>query len=176
MMFLRSGNSNKITCTKGFSIVEVLVYLAIFMVVSTTSVTFLLSLNKFIDQYRIETMLYRSSTSVMEQILLTIRQADSVDLSNTVLDTPAAGQLTLVNKDNTTEIKLSGGALNLTINGVEYGDLTGDPVMVDGFTIYDYPVTAGEMVRVKLELTATLNATTQKSITLYGGAVVRGAI
>lgn len=160
---------------KGFTLVEVLIYLAIFTVVSTASVGFLISLDEFVDQYKIETVLYRSGTNAMEQIVLSIRQADSVDLLNTVEDLPLTGKLTVDTVATTTTISLDSGELELEINGEELGDMTNSLVTVDGFTVYYYPLTEGEFVRVKLELSATVNSVS-KSITLYGGAVVRGAI
>lgn len=161
----------------GFTIVEVLVYLAIFIIVATASVTFLFSLNDLVGQYRIETVLYRSGTGAMEQILLAIRQADQVDSVNTIEDSPGNGRLTVENAATTTSFTLATGDLNLEINGEQYGDLMLDEVTVDGFTVYYYPLSNGrEFVRVRLSLTSAVTGTQSKSITLYGGAVVRGAI
>lgn len=159
---------------KGFTLVEMLVYLAIFFVVSTASVAFLLSLDDLIDQYRLETMLYRSGSSAMEQVLLAIRQSDQVDVVNTTEDSPNTGRLTVVTSATTTMFALNGNELDLTINGTDYGDLTGDSVTVDTFTVYYYPRSIGGFVRVRLSITATLDSGNSKSVTLYGGAVVRG--
>lgn len=160
----------------GFTMVEMLVYLAIFLVTATASVTFMFSLDNFIDQYRLETMLYRSGTSIMEHVQLAIRQADQVDTFNTVEDNPSAGKLTVANVSTTTSFTLNGGALEMSINGTEYGDLTSNDVTVDSFTVYHYPQAVGEFVRVRLHLTGTLDGSVSKSVILYGGAVVRGSI
>lgn len=152
-----------------------LVYIAIFTVVTTAATTFLLSLNEFIGQYKIETALYRSGTNAMEQILLGIRQADQVDLLNTTLETPSAGKLTVEHGASSTAIALNGGTLELTVDGEDLGSLLSDAVTVNEFTVYHDTLSQGELVRVKLRLTATVNSLT-KTITLYGGAVVRGAI
>ena len=161
--------------SKGFSMVEILVYLAIFLVVSTASVTFLISLNEFVDQYKVETVLYRSGTSVMEQIILGARQADNVDLVNTTEDDPTNGKLTVEHGASSTSFTLNAGTLELTIDGNNLGDMTTSNVTVDDFTVYYYPLTVGEFVRVRLSLSATVGSIT-KSITLYGGSTVRGAI
>lgn len=165
----------KLKMQKGFTLVEMLVYIAIFMIVSTASVTFLLSLSEFVDQYKVETALYRSGTNVMEQIILSIRQADQVDTINTIEDLPASGKLTVENAATTTTFEINGMDLELTIDGVNLGDMTYDSVTVDGFTVYHYPLSTGDFVRVRLELTATIGSVT-KSITLYGGASVRGSV
>jgi type II secretory pathway pseudopilin PulG len=161
----------------GFSLVEMIVYIGIFMVVSVASVGFLFSLEDLIGQYRLETALYRSGSSVMEQVLLAVRQADLVDTLNTVEDSASTGKLTVENVSTSTSFTLDAGSLNLAINGVDYGDLTGEVVTVNGFTVYYYPTADGrQFVRVKLDLTATLNASFSKSMTFYGGAVIRGAL
>ena len=165
----------KAVLQRGFTMVEMLVYLAIFTVVSTASVGFLISLDEFVGQYKLETALYRSGTNVMEQILLSIRQADEVDLLNSTFNLPATGKLTVEHSASSTAFVLNAGALDWTVDGVDLGDMTMDEVVVDGFSVYHYPLTKGEFVRVKLSLTATVGTVT-KSITLYGGAVVRGSI
>jgi hypothetical protein len=68
-----------------------------------------------------------------------------------------------------------GDELRLTVNGVEYGNLLQDSVAVTGFTVYKSDTARGTFVRVKLELTATVESVS-KSIDLYGGAVIRGDI
>lgn len=159
----------------GFTLVEMLVYLAIFMAVSTASIGLMISLSDFINQYQIETVLYRSGSNVMEQVMLGLRQADQVDLLNTNLNDPALGRLTLEQGASTTEFVLTGGALNMSVDGVQLGTLLSNNVVVDGFTVFHYPSSRGDLVRVKLQLTATIDSQV-KSITLYDGAVVRGSI
>jgi prepilin-type N-terminal cleavage/methylation domain-containing protein len=160
--------------TKGFTLVEMLVYLAIFTITATASVGFLLSLKDFVDQYRIETALYQSGTNALEQIVLSIRQGDEVDLLNTIVNSPATGKLTVDRGASTTSFTLTAGTLEMAVDGVNLGDMMNVPVTVSEFTVYHYPITEGEFVRVKLRLTATVDAVT-KTITLYGGSVVRGA-
>lgn len=162
---------------RGFTLVEMLVYLAIFLVITTASVTFLISLDDFVDQYRLDTMLYRSGTSVMEQVLLAARQADQVDVLNTFTASSTAGRVEFENTATTTafEIDYIAGNLNLTINGVDLGNLVHEDVTVTGFTVYRYDVAQGEMVRVKLELEATVGSAI-KTATFYGGSVIRGSI
>ena len=160
----------------GFTLVEMLVYLAIFMIVSVASVGFMLSLNNLIGQYRVEKVLYRSGTNIMEQVLLAIRQAEAADLLNTIEDDPTAGRLTLENAATTTSFTFDGSVLSMSINGVDLGDVTASSVTVESFTVYHYPLSVGEFVRVRLVLTGTIENAYSKQITLYGGAKVRGAL
>lgn len=159
----------------GFTLIEMLVYLAIFMVVSTAAVTLLLSLDDFVDQYRLETRLYRSGTNVMEQILFAARQADAVDLVNTIEDTPSNGKLTVESAATSTAFTYTANDIELAINGVEYGAMTSDAVSVDAFTVYYYDSGESELVRVRLELSTSIDGVS-KSLMLHGGAVIRGSI
>ena len=172
MMFRLPKNKT----TLGFSLVEVLVYLAIFMVVATASVGFMISLHGLINQYRLETLLYRSGTNAMEQVLLTLRQAEQVNMLSSVFETPAAGVLVLENAATTTTFSLNSGALELIVNGNNYGDMTATAVTVDSFTVYHYPLAVGELIRIQLTITGTVDGVHTKQVTLYGGAKVRGAL
>jgi len=160
---------------QGFTLIEMLVYLGIFMLVSTASVTFLLSLDEFIDQYQVETALYRSGTNIMEQVIVELRQADQFDAVNSVIDTPSTGVLAIQNGTTTSRFTKSGNNISLTKSGVNYGNVNTTGVTVAGFTVYRYTTSAGTLVRVHLQLSSSVDSTT-KTVDLYGGAIIRGAI
>lgn len=159
----------------GFTLIEILVYLAIFLIITTASIGFMISLDDFIDEYRLETALYRSGTGAMEQILLALRQADNVDLANTILNSPSNGRLTVENSVGTKEFLFIVDELQFILDGDNLGDLTGTDVVVDDFTVYHYSTGDGELVRVKITLTGTIDSVS-KTIKLYGGSVIRGAV
>lgn len=160
---------------RGFSLVEVLVYLSLFVILVTASVGVVFSLNTLVERYKAETALYRSGTQVLEHALLSIRQGDQINLFSTIQASPATGRITIANPSTTTVISRVGNDLQLEINGTNYGSLLPDIVTVDGFTVYHYPRAEGEFVRVIIELSATIDGTTRTE-TFYGGAVVRGSI
>lgn len=166
---------SRVSQRRGFTLIEMLVYLGIFLVVSTAAVGFLLSLDDFIDQYRLETRLYRSGTNIMEQILLAARQAEGVDLVGTIEDSPSNGRLTLESAATTTAFVFAANDISLAINGVEYGPMTSDAVTVDAFTVYVYDSGESEFVRVQLELSTAVDGVT-KELILNGGTVIRGSI
>ena len=160
---------------KGFTLIEMLVYLAIFMIVATSSVTLLLSLDDFIDQYQVETALYRSGSSIMEQVVVDLRQADQFDVANSVTENSSTGVLAIVNGAATTRFTKLGDDIVLTKSGVNFGNLNSERVSVTGFTVYRYTSAAGTLVRVHLQLATSVDDTT-KTVDLYGGAIIRGAI
>jgi prepilin-type N-terminal cleavage/methylation domain-containing protein len=160
----------------GFTLVEVLVYLAIFLVVSTGAITLIVSLDDFILQYKVETSLYRSSTNVLEQVVTAARQAESFDASNSVLDSSTTGSLVVLKGGVGTVVKRTPtGDITLTVGGVDKGSLLSGNVVSDGFTVYKYDTAVGTFLRVKLDLTATESGIT-KTTSMYTGAVIRGDI
>ena len=173
MCFLKS--KKHIPKQAGFTVIETLVYLFIFIVVSIAGTVFMISLNGLIDEYRIETALYRSGSSATEQILLAVRQADSVDLINTVSLSSTTGAIALQSTGTSTEIRKVGDELTLEINSTEYGNIVDAEVVVDEFTVFHYPLTIGEFVRFELVLTATIGSST-KTASFSGGGSVRGAL
>ncbi len=158
---------------RGFTLVEVLVYLAIFVTVTTAATYLLISLNDVVDRYRVNTLLYRSGSAALEHMVVEMRQANQFNAGGSVTNTAATGALSVVNTSTTTTFTKSGDGLLLSINSVSYGNIVDDNLEVDGFTVYQYNTAAGTLVRLKLELTATVGSST-KSMTLYGGSVIRG--
>lgn len=158
----------------GFSLVEMLVYLGIFLIIVTSSVGFLFSLDRLIDNYQAETLLYRTSTQVLELTALSIRQGDQFDSFASIQSSPATGRLVLANAATSTSIAKVGDTLELEMNGDAFGNLLPPEVVVTGFTVTNYPQAVGEFVRVQLDLTATVDDVV-RSETFYIGAVVRGA-
>lgn len=169
----RHFSQPKRTSQLGLTIVEFVVYIAVLVIVMVASVSYLFSIQGILTEYQLETQLYRSGTASMEQIVLTLRQADSFDAIDSV--TASANGVLVVENASTTQFARVGNELQLEIDGVSYGDITGEGVLVDGFTVYRYRTTAGEFVRVVLELRATEGAST-RSETFYGGSVLRGAV
>lgn len=158
---------------RGFTLVEVLVYLGIFIMVTVASIYVLISLDEIVDRYRVNTVLYRSGSSALEHMVVEMRLADQFNLGGSMVNTATSGALALVNNATSTTFTKSGDELILSINSVNYGNIVDEAVTVDGFTVYQYATTVGTVVRVKLELTATVGSST-KSMTLYGGSVIRG--
>ena len=150
-------------------------YLAILIIVSTAAVSLIISLDDVIDRYRVDTALYRSGTNVMEQVVVELRRGDEFDAVNSVLNNAATGTLAIMNGATTTVISRVGDELILTVNGEVYGNLLQESVTVTGFTVYKYDTASGTLVRVKLDLSVTIESVT-KTITLYGAAIIRGDI
>lgn len=157
----------------GFTLIEVLVYLTIFIMVTTAATYLLISLSDVVDRYRAHTLLYRSGSSALEHITVELRKADQFNAAGSVTNVAETGALSVTNNSTTTTFNKSGSQLVLSKNSVNYGNIVDDAVMVNGFTVYQYTTSIGTLVRIKLNLTATVG-NNSKSMTFYGGSVIRG--
>lgn len=161
------------TSQSGFSLVEMIIYVSILSVMSVAAVTFMLSLQDLFKHYRVQQELFSAGTITMERILTEIRTGDEVVLANTTLDDGANGALQ-IDGDTTTTFTLTSGEVIVDVDGVTEGSLTPGSVTVNSFTVHHYDNTLGEMVRVILNMTATVDGYSD-TYTLYGGGVVRGS-
>ncbi len=85
------------------------------------------------------------------------------------------GALALDTGATTTVFARTGSStLSVSVNGIEQGNLNTGHTTVDGFTVYRYVLSDGEMIRIKLAITASLDQYSE-SIVLYGGSIIRGS-
>ena len=158
----------------GFSLIEMMVYMALLMVISVSAVLLLLSMQDLLGDYEAKKKLTESGRVAMERILYDIRSADQVDTADpeTVL-TSSPGHIVLTKGATTTEFLISDGALVLEINDAEVGPLTYSDVSVDELRFFHYSNSETDMVRVQFTLTTIVGFSTTTQ-TFNSGAVVRG--
>lgn len=138
---------------RGFSLIEVVVYIGIFMVVSVGSVLMLLTLQKQVYQYRANQALARNAMSVMERLMLDIRSAGSLS-TGTFGSSP--GNMTLVNGTTTTAYGLSGGNVTVAVNGAASAALNGTPVSVSSLKFDHFDNGVSEAVRATVIFQSTV--------------------
>lgn len=138
---------------QGFSLVEVLVYISVFTIVSVGSVGVLFSLQEMVYEHRTNQVMTRNVTSVFERVLFDVRAADSVNVGASTLGSDP-GALTLVAGATTTEYTLSGGALLVSVNGGAANPITGDNTTVTNLQFDHYDNTVSEAVRVSITFQA----------------------
>ncbi len=159
--------------TSGFSLIEVLVYIAVTVSISLAGVLTYLSLNSGLVRSATERSVNHAAQVALERITRDIRGATTVNAAQSTLGS-SPGVLTLTNAATTTNYSVSGGALILEVDGVTLGPLTGSGVTVEDFTVNRYVGTSTELVRVKLTLSAVTTAASTTR-TYYTSAVLRGS-
>lgn len=153
----------------GFTLVEMIVYIAILTLIAAGVVTALFALDDLLAKYRAEQLVFRSATTALERMLHDIRAAESVSAA----DPTNPGSVTLSYDGSSRAYSLSGGAVLLTKDGSDVGTLTEEGVTVSELRFYDYASTT-EFVRVQMTLSATVGESTVTR-TFNSGATLRGS-
>jgi Tfp pilus assembly protein PilW len=158
---------------RGFSLVEVLVYMAVFVVVAGAMVTTFLSFDTVFLRNRTERVLTHEARASLEYISRAIKQADSINAGLSAFDT-SPGALALIDGATTTRLYVSGGVLMLSVNGSDVGPLTSDAVTIEDITFNHQSGTVSDFVRVGLTL-STSNKAASTTKTFYTSGVLRGS-
>ncbi len=158
---------------RGFTLIEILFYIAIMVLLSGAFVTTFLSLDTVLVRNRTERELSQSASVSLERIVRDIRASNSVNAGLSSFGT-SPGVLTLVEQSTTTRFYLSGGSLLVNVNGTEIGPLTSGAVTVQDLTFYKYTGSTTDMVRVGLTLSAQSKGASSTR-TFYTSAVLRGS-
>lgn len=170
---MKSSLYNTLHTQRGFSLVEMLVYVAILMIVSSGALSLLFSLTDQINTGRAERIVSHSAEVTLERMLGDIRGSVAVNLfSSTLESTP--GVLTVETAATSTQFSVSSGAIVVEENGTIIGPLTDDRVTVDSLIFYRYDNSVTEMVRVAMTLSATVGEATVTR-NFEAGAVLRGS-
>ena len=149
----------------GFSIIEIMVYLAIFTALSVLVInSFIVILSSF-NITNMNRKLLESSTVSMERISREIRQAKTAD-------TTVAGVLNLTG-DTATKIAKENGSLNLYKNNVLQGNLLGQNITITSLIFNRILTTQSEAVRIVMTLQYSGGHKT-KSENFYDTVILRG--
>ena len=158
---------------RGFSLVEMLVYIGVLVLIVTTGFSVFLSFNTILVRNSIERALTTSASVSLERMLRDLRAADIVDFTPSIFNV-SPGTLSLVQGTTTTMYELTGGNLNVSVNGSTPIPLTGDTVTVDSLVFTRYATSTLELVRVALTLSID-SKVASSTRTFYTSGVLRGA-
>src|SRR3989338_3295300 len=140
--------------TRGFTLVEMVVYLAILSLMTVLLVTTLVSLAGSFSAYQATRDVERSARDSLERMVREIRQAEQINLGASTLGTHP-GVLSLTYGTTTVEFSLSGDRLLLRVNGAQVGPLTLEGVAVDNLVFRRSVSGKSEGVSVELSLERT---------------------
>jgi len=158
---------------KGFSIVEIMVYLAIFTALSILVInSFIVILSSF-NTTNMNRKLLESGVVSMERISREIRQAESVDASSTQT------MLVLNSHDNSgTDMIIKfideNGELNLYKDNTLQGNLLGDNLSVTNLVFNRITTTVSQAVKIKMTLQYSGGHKT-KIENFYDTVILRGS-
>lgn len=158
---------------KGFSLVEILVYIALLIVLLNVAITTLLSLDTVLARNQAERALNNSATITFEKIVRDIRVASSVDSGLSTLGT-SPGALVLNQGATTTSFYIATGTVAVSVNGVEKGPLTTNSITIDSLIFTSYSGTNSDLVRIQMTLSVNTQAASSTR-TYYTSAVLRSS-
>lgn len=161
----------------GYSIVEILVYLAIFTTMSIMVINYFIVVLGSFHTTRANRDLLESGATSIERIAREVRQADSVDIVNSTLSSsPGALQLNSTDSSgNPMIIKFSvtNGALNLYEDGSLIGNLLSENISVTTLVFRRIVTANGEAVKIELTLQST-DSDNSQSENFYNTIILRG--
>jgi hypothetical protein len=162
---------------KGFTLVEIVVYVGVLAVVSVLVMNTLLTMTRAGAALREGREIHVSAVGALLRMTRDIRNATSVVVDSSTLGAHP-GYLTLEGMDaddapETTELYLEGGALEMKKNGVVVGPLTPASVFVERLVFNVATTSVSDAVTLELELAAALRYATTSSF-FHAGAVTRG--
>lgn len=106
---------------RGFSIIEIIVYVAILSFISVTAVETIILMNSSLSQIRTIRILNSASSGTMERMARTIRDAKSVNVGSSIFDS-SPGVLSLTGSESSPVVyrfSVSGGGLLLDTGGIQ---------------------------------------------------------
>jgi len=165
-------NQNK-NSIKGFTLIEMLVYLAVLLLAVSAMVTLFLSFDTTLLRNQTERELNHTAQITLERMVRDIREA-------TTADTAVSNQLTLetLSAATTTIFSLSGDDVLMTINGNTIGSLSSNEVQVDDLVFTKYETAGAELETILVRVALTLSVSTKAASTTktyYTSAVLRGS-
>lgn len=158
----------------GFTLVEVLVYLAILVLVSTAAVSVMVSFSGVVSEQRTKARLITTGQTTLERVLRTVKNADAIDALNSTFGV-SPGALTVLATDGSSKtFSLVGSVVQFTETGSPSVALTGDGVHVSNLQFHFYDNGVTELVRMAITMTATSSEQVHTE-TFYGAMVIRGS-
>jgi type II secretory pathway pseudopilin PulG len=157
---------------RGFSLVEVLVYLAVTVLVSLAGVETYLSLDTVLVRNATERAVNHSAMVALERIGSEIKSGIGLNTAQSTFGS-SPGELTVVYGTTTSNFSVNAGQLIFTQNGTVIGPLTSESVIVESFVVDRYVGTTTEIVRISLTLSGNSKAASTTR-TYYTSGVLRG--
>lgn len=166
--------------SKGFTLVETIIYIAAFSVLSAAALQATIVVMKSFYNLRLSQSVNVSATVAMERMSREIRNAYDIDTAQSTLGA-SPGRLTLKTKDevgaNTTvEFYVdSANQLNLRVAGVDNGPLVTKTVTVTNLIFRSIATTNSQAIKIEMTLHDSRGAATQNT-KFYDTIILRGSV
>ncbi len=157
-------NFHKLNFNKGYSVVEIVVYIALFAILSITVTNSLLVMVKAFSATAVEAD-FLTNANVMERMTREIRKATEVNVVSS-----SDIQLTSA---NSAEFKLLNGNLQLIENGTLTGNLNAPNIVVSSLDFVLIATPVGKAIKIEISVTDTKDKN-GRTESFYGTVSLRG--
>ncbi len=161
---------------KGFSLIEILVYMSILTMVISVLISTIVLLAKTYRHVSASRNIETSALLSLDRFTQVLHKGQSVDLAqSTIASNP--GRLMILGQEEgvqtTTEFYIEAGKLKMKINGEYEGDLTVSNVSVQSLIFRRFETPLSEAVRMELVLYPSDDSS--KTETFYATAILKNA-
>ncbi|MDP6387975.1 MAG: type II secretion system protein [Candidatus Pacebacteria bacterium] len=157
----------------GFSLIELLVYIAIIAAMMTLVINILLSSSKSYNDLKLSRNINNSAITSLERMTREIKASDYIDISNSVFDANP-GRLTVKNATTTSEFYLDGNTLKVKENGIHAGALTHNEASVDNLVFRTADNGTSKGVKIEMTLSSSYR-NLSKTKKFYSFGVLRNS-
>ncbi|MHB1118279.1 MAG: prepilin-type N-terminal cleavage/methylation domain-containing protein [Minisyncoccota bacterium] len=163
--------------SRGFTLVEMIVYVAILSVVAVLATNVTLAMTRAFTDLRVSRDLNSSATVLFERLTRDIRSANGIDVAQSTFNV-SPGRLTLNTKDslgaNTTiEFYVENGLIKMNEGGIAQGAIMTASTRIDSFVVRQLLNANTAAVTVEATISATRGDITQTR-NFYTTVVLRG--
>lgn len=161
---------------KGISLVETIIYLAIFTFISVLAINSFINIMNSFATTRTNRNLLESGLNSMERISREIRQAQNIDLANSNLDQGVLQLNSTDLSDNPLIVKFAkeNSTLNIYQAGNLSGSLLGQNIVLDSLIFRRIATTEGEAIKIEMTLRDS-RSKVNKSENFYNTIILRGS-
>jgi Tfp pilus assembly protein PilW len=177
---MKAKNAQRKISAKGFTLVETLVYLALFVLIIGALVNCVVILGNSYRNVQSVQAIESSAIASMDRIIREARESTSIDTVNSTFGVSSNPVLALnsVNASGTAvaiKFSLSGGRIRLSENSVDLGPLTAADVEVSSLVFRQYTTSNSSAIKVEMTLSSASTSGMYFSKNFYGTAVLRGS-
>lgn len=164
---------------RGFSLLEMLIYISILTLMLVTTVNVLFSFSDSYHYFVLDRRVNSTAAAILERVVREVRSSVSIDIGASTFDVHP-GMLTLNALDQTGDpvvraFSLQGGVLTLSENGIVLGPLSSESVEITRLLFTRVASGIAEGVRIELTVRASRN-TTKREATFLTFVMSRGSL
>ena len=168
-------NTHRNKKESGFTLVEAIIYVALFVRLSTLLVDSLVMLSKGYNDVRVNRDLLDSANVSVERMTRDIRGATSWVSGGSSVFGANPGKLTIKNSDNTTEtFQLVSGAVQFTDSTGYVSNLTSNEVSVTSLIFANISTANGSAIKIDMTM-SSLRYSPSKIISISDTIALRGS-